>query len=234
MAAQAPAATLSPPPVPAGMDPSLNNYLQQFSLWCSNNFAATLSNNQGIPGVLLRANDTPPGATAATWQMAADTKGELQVRSIAAGSGAAGPWVTIGSSIGVTDGSDAPAGHIGEYYTAPAGGALTSGLPTNLLATSLPAGDWDIEGVLQFSFSSPVGQSVVFGVSPTSQTLPGVGQLGRAQLNIGGNPIAIAALASGATRFSFATEFSVYLVGEAIFASGTCSTTGALRARRVR
>lgn len=52
-----------PPPIP--QDPhismTLTNYLQQFSLWCRKGFAAKLNANVALPGIMLQANNAPPG-----------------------------------------------------------------------------------------------------------------------------------------------------------------------------
>jgi hypothetical protein len=234
MVAQAPPSGPSPPPIPPGIDPNLNNYLQQFSFWAAQGFAATLSSNQALSGVLLRANDAPAGASPATYQLAADTAGELQTRLIASGSGAAGSWTTVGGREGVTDGSDAPAGVIGEYVSAPSSGSLANGVTTTIGAMSLSAGDWDVEGLIQFSFSGILGQDVVVGVSTVPGSFPALGETGRAQLNTAANTLNIVALPTGAMRVSVATPINVYLVGLAVFSSGTCSALGFMRARRMR
>jgi hypothetical protein len=234
MVAQAPPAGPSPPPVPPGIDPNLNNYLQQFSFWAAQGFASTLSGNQALPGVLLQANDAPAGASPATYQLAADTAGELQTRLIGSGTSGAGPWTTVGGDIGVTDGSNAPAGSIGEYVSIPVSGSLASGATTNLGGIALGAGDWDVEGLIQFSFSGVLGQTVVVGVSTVPGSFPVQGQTGRAQLNLAANTITVVDLPTGATRVSSAAVIGVYLTGLATFSSGTCSVLGFLRARRMR
>jgi hypothetical protein len=59
----APPAAQPPPPIPQMEDVSnaLTNYLTQFSTWCRRGFAAKLSSNVALPGVLLQACDAPSG-----------------------------------------------------------------------------------------------------------------------------------------------------------------------------
>lgn len=55
----------APPPLPN--DPSistvLSNFLNQFSTWCRNGFAAKLNANVALPGIMLQAYDAPAGTT---------------------------------------------------------------------------------------------------------------------------------------------------------------------------
>jgi hypothetical protein len=69
------------PPPPLPNDPTitnvLSNYLQQFSLWCRQGFAAKLNANQALPGILLQANDAPPGQAPAVWLLQVQTNGSF-------------------------------------------------------------------------------------------------------------------------------------------------------------
>ena len=88
MAAQTPPpAGPSPPPVPPGVDPSLNNYLQQFTLWASKGFATALNNNQALPGILLRASDAPAGTNPAVFLIQVKTNGTVIATPVALGGG---------------------------------------------------------------------------------------------------------------------------------------------------
>ncbi|HEY2596070.1 MAG TPA: hypothetical protein VGK33_19430, partial [Chloroflexota bacterium] len=56
---------------------------------------------------------------------------------------------------GVTDGSDATPGNIGEVLTASNSGvALSSNTQANVATLNLTAGDWDVSGLVSFSASS--------------------------------------------------------------------------------
>jgi hypothetical protein len=87
--APSPIAAQPPPPLPS--DPSignvLSNYLQQFSLWCRNGFAAKLSGNVALPGVILQANDTPAGAIPAVFMIQVKTDGTIVATPMPLGSG---------------------------------------------------------------------------------------------------------------------------------------------------
>ena len=82
------------------------------------------------------------------------------------------PWAEFYQSIadrlnavgtGVTDGSDAAAGHVGEYLVASATGvALVSNNVANVVSLDLTAGDWDVSGNVDFAAGS--GQHAFFGV----------------------------------------------------------------------
>jgi hypothetical protein len=67
------------PPPPLPNDPSittvLSNYLSQFSLWCRQGFAAKLNGNQPLSGIMLQANDAPPGQAPAVWLLQVQTNG---------------------------------------------------------------------------------------------------------------------------------------------------------------
>jgi hypothetical protein len=87
MVAQAPPRTPSPPQAPPGIDPALNNYLQQFSSWASKGFATALSSNQALPGVLLQAYDAPPGTIPNVFMIQVNSAGEIVATPIPLGGG---------------------------------------------------------------------------------------------------------------------------------------------------
>jgi hypothetical protein len=67
------------PPPPLPNDPSvssvMSNYLQQFSRWCRQGFAAKLNSNVALEGILLQANDAPAGTVPAVWLLQVQTNG---------------------------------------------------------------------------------------------------------------------------------------------------------------
>lgn len=149
--------------------------------------------------------------------------------------GVAGSFTGVVTSVGVTDGSNAAAGNLGEYQTANASSVnLTSATAANITSISLTAGDWDVSGTVQYV---PAGTTTVsFQVSAISTTSATVGGLGTyTTLNTNSNPAgAGSVIASPTVRISVAATTTVYLVGEATFATSTCSANGLIRARRVR
>ena len=136
-------------------------------------------------------------------------------------------------SFGVTDGSNAAAGQIGEYMS----GSLTNtGIANNssvaLVGMTLTPGDWDVEGNAVFSYQTGAGSTAILGIS-TTQT--GVGALGgQARITVQNNSLNAVTLATGAQRFSVASNTAVYLVGNSQFTTSTCTVAAIMRARRMR
>ena len=129
----------------------------------------------------------------------------------------------VGAGTGVTDGSNAPAGQIGEYLTATASGiGLTSNVASNIVSLDLSAGDWDVSGNCQFSAS---GSAVTFeaGIdgldTRINATFPGGGST--------------QGLSTAVQRKNGTATVTVWLVALASFSS-TVTASGVIRARRVR
>jgi hypothetical protein len=85
---------------------------------------------------------------------------------------------------GVTDGSDAPAGQVGEYLnaqvlsTAPI--ALVTTVDKGIIALSIPAGDWDVWGAVGFTLTGNNSNTVLKGwLNITgAATAPSLDQMG--------------------------------------------------------
>jgi hypothetical protein len=77
------------PPPPLPNDPNitsvLSNYLNQFSLWCRQGFAAKLNSNTALNGIMLQANDAPPGTAPAVWMLQVQTNGTFVAKSVSLG-----------------------------------------------------------------------------------------------------------------------------------------------------
>lgn len=140
---------------------------------------------------------------------------------------------------GVTNGSDAPAGYVGEYLTASAVSttvSLTTATPANAITLSLTAGDWDVQGigVFQTATNTSVTNTQV-GLSTTTATFGSDGSYTRDNF---------AAVVPGAIewrdsstpvlRISLAATTTVYLVVQSAFTVSTQTAGGVIRARRVR
>ncbi len=125
---------------------------------------------------------------------------------------------------GVTDGSDAQAGDIGEYLTASASVPLTNNTLANVVSISLTAGDWDVSGNVAFAAGS--GPHFFFGAGIdvldtfTSATFPS------AALNM--------AISTATHRRNVTGATTVWVVAEAGFTGGTVTASGTIRARRAR
>ena len=78
-----------PPPIPNMPDVSntLTNYLNIFALWCRRGFAAKLDNSVALPGILLQANDTAPGAIPKVFMLQVDSVGTIAIVPVSLGGG---------------------------------------------------------------------------------------------------------------------------------------------------
>jgi hypothetical protein len=153
------------------------------------------------------------------------------------GSGAATlattPWLI---KTGVTDGSNAAAGQIGEYASSNKAFAARTGVitatPSNVTTLSLTAGDWDVGGNVWFQCSAFASNQFIVGISTTSVNM-GDQSVQSAVLTSTGI-LASCGLVAANQRLSLSSTTTVYLVGRADFGSGTVEVCGLLWARRVR
>jgi hypothetical protein len=136
--------------------------------------------------------------------------------------------------VGTTTNNNANAGSVGEYVTASTSGtSMTNGVSFNCASASLTAGDWDVSGAVQFIAAAGTTVSgIVAGSSATSATLGAVGSAQSIQATLTtGSP---QTLAVPTFRYSLASTTTVFIVGNANFATSTMTCTGFIRARRVR
>lgn len=129
------------------------------------------------------------------------------------------------------------AGYVGEYIESlvPVGSAvsLTTNTATNITTISLTAGDWDVEGNMNFALTGATTTSFKAGISSTSATLP-----------TDGSEIYSAVVTTVLTdtetltnprkRFSLSGTTTVYLIAQSTFSVGTEAVFGKITARRVR
>ncbi len=144
--------------------------------------------------------------------------------------------------MGVTDGSNAAAGQIGEYISASntAGSALTTGVGLNVATLPLPPGDWDVWGQTIFAEgANTIPTILASATSPVSATVPTPAQLAAGQgamsqvgatMTKGLNQI----MQTGPDRYNSASPQTIYLVAQATFSGGTLTVTGFISARRQR
>ena len=138
---------------------------------------------------------------------------------------------TLQARWGVTDGSDAAAGQIGEYLSASGSGVgLANGSPANVATLALTAGDWDVSGNVQF-VATGVLTRVTAGVSTVSgdynswsTTVSGTLGSGSSQQIGNGGPV----------RVIVGTPTTAYLVAATTFTSGGVTADGTIWARRMR
>jgi hypothetical protein len=165
---------------------------------------------------------------------------QLKNRVIALTAALAAGLAAISSKVifGVTDGSNATTGYLGEYFEASAASGTVVGwataTPQNVLTILLSPGDWDVAGIIFFSNTSATPATrISAGLNLNPATLPAV-EAGRGQLtSIVLNPLG-ASVSSASIRISINTPQTVYLVGQADYPAGTMTAGGYMNARRVR
>jgi hypothetical protein len=142
--------------------------------------------------------------------------------------------ITTPNIVGVTNGSNAAAGSVGEYASnTTSGTSLTTSVAVNATSVSLTAGDWDVTGEVQYL---PAGGTTVStvnaGIGTTSATTPSFPNNTNLILNfVTGNAGVIPA---PVVRLNLSSTTTVFLVASAVFSGGTATCNGFIRARRVR
>jgi hypothetical protein len=136
---------------------------------------------------------------------------------------------------GVTDGSDATAGQIGEIISAnqTSNIPLTSNVSANVTSLVLSAGDWDVTGEVNITPSVGGANSVYAAINSVSATYPLTPSIGtgRATLGItlGTFPVG---MAIRPCRVSIAASATYYLIAQLNGQAG--NAIGNIWARRVR
>jgi hypothetical protein len=150
--------------------------------------------------------------------------------------GTAPAWKT--GITGVTNGSDASAGIVGEYISSQVttGVSITQNVVTNITSISLTAGDWDVSSNLNITCT--ITNNITFtlqgGISTTSATLGSQDTYSQIMIHAGASATQTQIFASPIVRLSLTSTTTVYLVG---FGNGSLSSItgkGTIRARRIR
>ena len=130
------------------------------------------------------------------------------------------------SGVGVTDGSEAQPGQIGEYMTMTGTATgLANNAMTPVASLDLTAGDWDVSGNVQFS-SGGTGSHLGYYV--------GIDDLDTYVVATFPTSAIVQGLTTAARRYNIATGETVELMAQASFGGGTMTATGTIRARRAR
>lgn len=142
-----------------------------------------------------------------------------------------------GGIVGTTTTNSATAGSVGEYVSSAiaTGSAvsLTTATSANVTTISLTAGDWDVEGLVNFKETSATVTARSAGINTASATLPGtevIGYNGQQTTTLTVNNSAPLTR----VRVSISGTTTIYLVANASFSAGTCGAFGFISARRVR
>jgi len=138
---------------------------------------------------------------------------------------------------GTSTNDSAAAGNVGEEIQSlvALGSAvgLTNVTPANITSISLTAGDWDVEGSVNFTMAAATFTQTEAGISSTSATLPSDGS--EVYSGLQGTTLTLKdSITLPRKRVSLASTTTVYLVAQAAFSAGTVSGYGAITARRVR
>ena len=200
-------------------------------------------NSGGSSGASITIGDTPPAGplTGALWFDSVG--GQLYVWY---NDGGSNQWVPTTNQIGgggyqlskgVTDGSDAAAGQIGEVISNvnTTGVAMTNGVVVNICMITLTAGDWDVSGEYSFFGSAQNVTGMNAALNSVSATFPT-----QATSSIGSSRTGFAGTFGGSflspktCRVSLSAPAPYYLIGNASFPSGTVTAYGNIWARRVR
>lgn len=139
--------------------------------------------------------------------------------------------------VGTATNNSASAGNVGEIISSliATGSAvsLTTATGANVTTISLTAGDWDVEGNVNFNLTGATATAFSAGISLTTATVPTDGS----EVASGVVTTAITGV-NGITlprkRVSIAGTTTVYLVAKSTFTLGTETAFGAITARRVR
>jgi hypothetical protein len=139
---------------------------------------------------------------------------------------------------GVTDGSNAAAGKVGEYIESVivegSAVSLTSTVFANITSIALTAGDWDITGTVVFKTAATTSVTQML-VNSSTVSAGADGQYGNDYLTAAIVPgVYNIRIPTDTRRRSVAAPTTIYLNCYAIFTVSTCVAYGAIRARRVR
>lgn len=149
---------------------------------------------------------------------------------------ATAPTITTPTIVGITDGSAAAAGSVGEpraptnLSTQP----MTSGTALNLSSVSLTAGDWEVHGYIQtVGASGTVTTSAACALNTTSATLPGTpNETFNSAMSL--TTATVTTMCPWKT-INVTSTTTVYLVGYSTFTTSTQTGSGVIDyIRRVR
>lgn len=195
------------------------------NLTCSgDNSISILSSNTTADSALIGS------ATCVNWRSAGNNVCDLGT------SGLKFKDVYCRGIVGTTTNNNAQAGSVGEFVSSVVNSgsavALTSGVDANVTSISLTAGDWDVSGSVSIAAAaSTLVTTFYMSCSTTSATGDSVfAGLENVPFSAGG----IRTMATPRKRLSLASTTTVYLIGQAIFTTSTCSAFGQIGARRVR
>lgn len=134
--------------------------------------------------------------------------------------------LNAGAGVGVTDGSEAAAGQVGEYLTASGSVALATGSAAVVASLTLSPGDWDVSGNVTFNLAAVDSNQYQYAA-----TIDGVGTAVLVTITASTD---VYQLPAGPVRRNVTMSTVVQVVVLANFTAGTVSVDGVINARRAR
>lgn len=136
--------------------------------------------------------------------------------------------------LGITNGSNAAAGSVGEYVDSVVNFAsrisLADEISANVTTISLTAGDWDVWGNVGFTCSANALQICTAWISSLGATIPDSSLFNQnSAINVASQGVQ-----TPTVRYNLTTTSTIYLSAQSHFTSGTCGACGAIYARRRR
>lgn len=145
----------------------------------------------------------------------------------------------LANIFGITDGSNAATGIVGEVISATVAAAttgITTATPANVTSVILTPGDWDVDASVVISGAASTSFTLAqTGLNTTSATLPATNlqNLRSSGAFVPPGAIYICAIIPK-QRFNVAVNTTIYLVTSATFTVSTAGAGGTILARRVR
>jgi hypothetical protein len=137
------------------------------------------------------------------------------------------------ASRGITSGNPISTGYIGEQIIVAVGfGSATninSAVPTNLLSTVVPAGNWSAHGNISFTGSAAVINQATSWISTISATTPDISE----RAGFTSSLIGVAQIPAKTQIFNFSVATTVYLTGLIGLSAGTCTQCGTMQLVRI-
>lgn len=141
------------------------------------------------------------------------------------------PTITTPNIVGVTNGSNAAAGSVGEYMSGTTSIlSISNATTTSLGSLFLTAGDWDFQCVGNFVLTGGTASDMYVGSSTTSNAF---GPIGSYQA-ISGTNLLGSAITSPINRVTITTSTTVYCTARVDGTQTSATFQSFLRARRIR
>lgn len=149
-------------------------------------------------------------------------------------------WLSVQTLLGTATNNNAAVGVIGEWMAHSTVSASAVSLSTGTTATLdsliLTAGDWDVSGVIDYTFAATTSYTNVTGGPSTTRSALGSQDQSFSFSTAANVPTAakVPSWVIPMMRISIASTTTVYLVTQATFSVSTLKAYGTIQARRAR